>query len=155
MKKPKTKKKGCFQIVLIFIAAMILLGMLVNNGSKDELPHTQSNNSNKSQPKQEAVKPYEYTEIEREDVSYAATPRMTVRIKLLTDTKPDRERMIITAKEIHSNASDKWKEFTVFMIYGEMENFNYGAYGAAEFTPEGLKEFNAYESCLDAWKMAE
>ena len=145
MKKPKTKKKGCFQIVLILIGFLILLGMLTNKENKDALPHTQSNNSEKSQPKQEAVKPYEYTEIEREDVSYAATPRMTVRIKLLTDTKPDRERMIITAKEMHSNASDKWKEFTVFMIYGEMENFNQGAYGAAEFHSNGFKELNVFE----------
>ncbi len=73
---------------------------------------------------------------------------MTVSVYLNTDAVPEEDRMVETAKQIWKKEKTKWREFTVFMIFGELENFNYGAYGIAEFTPSGLKEFRVNDAPL-------
>lgn len=49
--------------------------------------------------------------------------------------------MVDTATEIWTDGNQQWADFTVFMIGDEIRDFGAGAYGVAEFTPSGLKEF--------------
>ena len=98
------------------------------------------------------VIPYEFEELAVEDVSYKGTPRRVMRIRLKTEGKPTEERMIKTAKKILATQQREWKEFTVFMIYGKMKNFNFGAYGVAEFRLKGLHGFKTYESNYEIWE---
>ncbi|MBI9019999.1 MAG: hypothetical protein JEZ10_01920 [Verrucomicrobia bacterium] len=85
--------------------------------------------------------PYTYRVLEKQDISYGATKRMVYRIYLNTETNPDQTRMEETAKQIWTTGNQKWNEFTVFMIFGEIKNFNSGAYGIAEFSPLGRTSF--------------
>ena len=105
------------------------------------------------QPAPKVAETYSYQIEERENISYKDTPRMVVRVYLETDETPTKERMIATAKQIWTDEDKSWKEFTVFMIFGEIENFNSGAYGIAEFTPSGLKEFRVNETPIKMLEM--
>ena len=66
------------------------------------------------------VIPYEFEEVEVKDISFKGTPRLVISIRLNTEEKPTKERMIKTAKKIWAAQQREWKEFTVFMIYGKM-----------------------------------
>ena len=85
--------------------------------------------------------PYTYRVIEKQDISYGATKRMVYRIYLNTQINPDQTQMKETAQQIWKDGNQKWKEFTVFMIFGEIKNFDSGAYGIAELTPSGMSSF--------------
>ncbi|MGJ8678293.1 MAG: hypothetical protein ACSHX0_12295 [Akkermansiaceae bacterium] len=134
MKIFKNKKSSFIAIIALYLGGWLLVSEAV---AKEDAK----------------VIPYKYTELAVEDISYKGVPRLVVRIQLDTEEKPTKERMVKTAKKIWSAQQREWKEFTVFMIYGEMENFNYGAYGAAEFRPKGLLEFKTYEDNYQLWKM--
>ena len=87
------------------------------------------------------AEPYSFNLIKKRDVSYGATKRMVYSIYLDTESTPSEERMKETAQQIWKNGNQRWNEFTVWMIFGPIKNFDTGAYGIAEFTPSGLKEF--------------
>jgi hypothetical protein len=53
--------------------------------------------------------------------------------------------MKATAQQVWQNETRKWDEFTVFMIFGQIKDFNAGAYGIAEFTPSGMADFSVNE----------
>ena len=143
MKEPKSKKKGCLRIVVAVIAILGTIGAVVTIQSKNYKFKPESKNDATS---------YSYKEISREDASYGATPRLIVRIRLDTVEQPEKERMISTAKQVWKKQSSKWKECTVFMIYDEMENFNFGAYAIAEFSSSGLSEFTRHPENYKLWK---
>lgn len=84
---------------------------------------------------------YTYRVMEKQDISYGATKRMVHRLYLNTQTTPNQDRMKATAEQIWRNGNRRWNEFTVFMIFGQIKDFNAGAYGIAEFTPSGLSDF--------------
>jgi len=84
---------------------------------------------------------YTYRVVEKQDTSYGATKRMVYRLYLDTQTTPDQDRMKATAEQVWRNGNQRWNEFTVFMIFGKIKDFNAGAYGIAEFTPSGLIDF--------------
>lgn len=84
---------------------------------------------------------YTYRVMEKQDTSYGATKRMVYRLYLNTQTTPDQDRMKATAEQVWRNGNQRWNEFTVFMIFGKIMDFNAGAYGIAEFTPSGLSDF--------------
>lgn len=87
------------------------------------------------------AEPYTYRVMERKDTSYGATKRMVCRIYLDTQATPNQDRMKATAEQVWRDGNQKRNEFTVFMIFGKIKDFNAGAYGIAEFTPSGLSDF--------------
>lgn len=58
-----------------------------------------------------------------------------------------------TARLIWLPESSRWKGLTIFMIFGEIEDFSSGAYGIAEFTPSGLTEFRTNDTPLTMLKL--
>ena len=87
------------------------------------------------------AEPYTYRPMEKQDTSYGATKRMVYRVYLNTQGTPDQDRMKATAERIWRDGNRRWNEFTVFMIFGQIKNFDTGAYGIAEFKPSGMTEF--------------
>jgi hypothetical protein len=87
------------------------------------------------------AEPYTYRVMEKQDTSYGATKRMVYRLYLNTQSSPDQDRMKATAEQVWRDGNQRWNEFTVFMIFGQIKDFNAGAYGIAEFTPSGLSDF--------------
>ncbi|MCH7763088.1 MAG: hypothetical protein IIB95_05020 [Candidatus Marinimicrobia bacterium] len=81
-----------------------------------------------------------YKIVKKEDQSYRGTSRMTYRVLLNVTQKPKEQKIKDVALSI-------WKEFTVFLYLPEM-NTNSVAYGIANFTPNGLKDFNVQEYAL-------
>ena len=94
------------------------------------------------------TEPYGYSIIGRRDKSYLNTPRMVLEVRLDTSALPTMERMKETARLIWLPEASRWKALTVFMIFGEIEDFSSGAYGIAEFTPNGLTEFRTNDNPL-------
>ena len=94
------------------------------------------------------VEPYGYSIIGRRDISYLNTPRMVMEVRLDTPDLPTEERMRETARIIWLPEATRWKALTVFMIFGELEDFSFGAYAIAEFTPNGLEEFRTNDNPL-------
>jgi hypothetical protein len=68
--------------------------------------------------------------------------------KFLSVTIPERDRMQATALQVWQDGNQKWNEFTVFMIFGQIKDFNAGAYGIAEFSAAGLSGFQINETPL-------
>ena len=87
------------------------------------------------------AEPYTYRVMEKQDTSYGAIKRMVYRLYLNTQATPDQDRMKATAEQVWRDGNRRWNEFTVFMIFGQIKDFNAGAYGIAEFTPSGLSDF--------------
>jgi hypothetical protein len=132
---------GCLGVI-VFALLLLVLVFGANRNSPPvsvPLPVTQS--------------PYRYEVIERTDISYKSTPRMKVSVQLETADLPTKDRMIDTATKIWMDGNRHWKEFTVFMIGGGIRDFKCGAYGIAEFTPAGLKEFKINDVPLKMMKM--
>ena len=95
-----------------------------------------------------------YALLQTQDISYGNTKRVAYRIHLDTATAPSPQQMKETAATLWvenrciPNTTRAWDECTVFMIFGEMEDFAYGAYGIAEFTPDGLASFKVNKTPL-------
>ena len=89
----------------------------------------------------------DYRIVSRQDVSYAATPRMVFRVMLNVDEIPTDESMRTLAEALWNDGNKNWKEFTVF-IYLPTMNTNESAYGIAEYRPSGLKEFTTSDWAL-------
>jgi hypothetical protein len=86
------------------------------------------------------AEPYTYRLMDKQDTSYGGTKRMVYRVYLNTQSIPDNERMKATANQVWQDGNRKWNEFTVFMIFGKLKDFNAGAYGIVKFTPSGMSE---------------
>lgn len=88
-----------------------------------------------------------YKIVKKEDQSYRGTARMTYRVLLNVSKKPKEQKIKEVALSIWKDGNKSWKEFTVFLYLPEM-NTNSMAYGIANFTPSGLKDFNVQEYAL-------
>lgn len=88
-----------------------------------------------------------YEVVEKEDISYANTPRMVYRIVLKVDSLPHKKDMQYTAENIWDDGNEKLKEFTVFMYLPEM-NTHFPAFGIGEFNPDGLVSFDVNTNAL-------
>lgn len=88
-----------------------------------------------------------YKIVKKEDQSYRGTSRMTYRVLLNVTTKPKEQEIKDVAISLWEDDNKSWKEFTVFLYLPEM-NTNSTAYGVANFTPIGLKDFNVQEYAL-------
>jgi|GEM_PF-2102257 uncharacterized protein YgiM (DUF1202 family) len=85
--------------------------------------------------------------VKKEDQGYRGTSRMTYRVLLNVSEKPKEQKIKNVALAIWNDGNKSWKEFTVFLYLPEM-NTNSMAYGIANFTPSGLKDFNVQEYAL-------
>lgn len=94
------------------------------------------------------AEPYSYSIVGRRDISYLNTPRMVFEVRLDSADLPTEERMKETARLIWLPEASRLKALTVFMIFGEIEDFSSGAYGIANFTQNGLTEFRINENPL-------
>lgn len=150
---------GCVAAILALPILVVIVVLLLDRSPKSSLPATQapqtpnSYDGRSSSASWPEIVPYDHTVVETEDVSYAGTPRKVVRIRLVTSILPTEERMRATATLIWRSESKRWDEFTVFMIFGEISDFNSGAYGIAEFTPSGLKDFKINDTPLRMLKL--
>lgn len=91
--------------------------------------------------------PLQYRVVEREDISYAGTPRMAYRVILSVDEIPSKERIEKVGSRIWEDGNRHWAEFTVFFYLPEM-NTGWTAYAVGEFRPAGLLELNLNDSAL-------
>ncbi len=91
--------------------------------------------------------------VKKEDQSYRGTSRMTYRVLLNVTKTPQEQEVKDVAVSIWQDGNKSWKEFTVFLYLPEMDT-NSMAYGIANFTPSGLKDFNVQELALwgTKWK---
>jgi len=94
-----------------------------------------------------------YKIVKKEDQSYRGESRMTYRVLLNVSEKPKDQKIKDVALSIWKNGNKSWGEFTVFLYLPEM-NTNSSAYGIANFTPSGLKDFDVQEYALwgTKWK---
>ncbi len=81
-----------------------------------------------------------YKIVEREDISYAGTPRLVVRVMVNVEKIPTKAELKRIANSIWANGNTRWSEFTVFIYLPEM-NLHSTAYGIGEYRPNGLKFF--------------
>ena len=94
--------------------------------------------------------------VEKQDISYANTPRMVYRIILEVDSLPSEAEMIYTAKHLWKSGNQNLMEFTVFEYLPTM-NIHYAAFGVAEFNTNGMVSFQKNESALydTKWEVKE
>ncbi|MCK4419671.1 hypothetical protein KAV79_07675 [Candidatus Aerophobetes bacterium] len=111
----------------LFMIAIIVVGLLVTSGEREQ--------------------PLTFTVVEKEDTSLPGTPRMVFRILIETEQIPTEDSLRKTAETIWEDGNKNWKWFTVFMYLPEMDTASV-AYGVADFTPRGLKEFKIQEVAL-------
>lgn len=88
-----------------------------------------------------AANPYRYRVINKNDYSYTGKSRIVYRIYIETDRPVNKIRLKATARSIWRHGNQKWDEFTVFMVYGEVKNFRFGACASAKFNPYGMEDF--------------
>jgi len=81
-----------------------------------------------------------YKVVEKKDISYQGTPRMTYRGVIKTEVLPTESNLKETALGIWKNGNRGWKEFTIFIYLPDTDTQSV-AYAIAEFRPSGLKEF--------------
>ena len=102
--------------------------------------------------KSEAVSPKKillpYEIVEKKDISYAGTSRMTNRVLLETSQKPKEQEMKDVASSIWKDGNKSWDEFTVFIYLPKMDTQSI-AYAIAEFSPKELVKFEINEWALD------
>jgi len=138
-------------IPIVFIAFL----MIFDSGTKDKKP--QPTEAKKEQPteakKEKVAEPYPCRVIKTQDISHSNTKRMVYRIYLKTQAVPNEEQMKATAKQIWKTGNKQWDEFTVFMIFGKITTFKFGAYGVCEFTPSGLSKFFINDAPLQMLKL--
>ena len=161
-KKKGKKGKGCliaFVIVFLIIVVSVIIA-LVSEEKKEPAPtktetqvqketkeiQTETEESVKTQAQAEpgALK---YTIVEKEDISYSGTPRMTFRVVAEVEKIPSNSQLEKMALRIWENGNKAWKVFTVFIYLPGMDT-RLAAYGVAEFGPQGLKEFRILEAAL-------
>ncbi len=85
--------------------------------------------------------------LERRDVSYPGTRRMTFRVELDVQEVPSERDMCDTARAIWQNGNTRWDEFTVWLYLPGMNTHSL-AYVTAEFRPWGLISFIALPGAL-------
>lgn len=85
--------------------------------------------------------------VKKEDHSYPGTSRMTYRVLLNVTKIPQEQEIKDVAFSLWQDDNKSWKEFTVFLYLTEMDTDDI-AYGIANFTPSGLKDFNINEFAL-------
>jgi hypothetical protein len=93
----------------------------------------------------------DYEIVEKKDISYANTPRMTNRVVIKTDSIPSEELLENTAINIWKSGNKSLKEFTVFIYLPEM-NTSWAAYAIGEFNENGLVEFKINPKTLNGTK---
>ena len=93
-----------------------------------------------------------YQIVNKQDYSYLNASRMKYRVLLNVKKIPSKEEMKEVAKYLWGS-NKSWDEFTVFLYLPDM-NVNDLAFGAATFTPKGLKEFFVQNEALygTKWK---
>lgn len=99
-----------------------------------------------------ALLPYKI--VEKEDVSYAGTSRLVVRVMVEIEKLPNKDELTRIANTIWNNGNTRWAEFTVFLYLPEMNTHSI-AYGVGEFRPSGLKEFTIHDYALYDTKWSE
>lgn len=102
------------------------------------------------------VEALNYEVIEKKDISFAGTPRMTYRIIVNENELPTEARMRKTVAIIWEDGNKHWSEFTVFMYMPGMDTMSV-AYGIAEFGRTGLKDFKIQDFALygTKWRSLE
>lgn len=97
-----------------------------------------------------------YRIVERQDISYAGTPRMVFRVLVDVNTVPLDNQLKQISMRIWEKANGRWKEFTVFIYLPDMD-ISHVAYAIAEFRPQGLSSFKVQDSALygTRWKPIE
>jgi len=129
-----TKKAGCLGAFGIFFLIIIIAVVISSIGEEKKLTETE-------------IGILKYTIVDKEDISYAGTPRMVYRVVIEVEKIPANEQLEKIALQIWKNGNKDWKEFTVFMYLPDMDT-KLAAYGVAEFRPQGLKEFRIQEFAL-------
>ena len=92
-----------------------------------------------------ALLPYKI--VEKEDISYAMTPRLVVRVMVNVEKIPTKAELKRIAEAIWTDGNTHWAEFTVFLYLPEMD-IHSAAYGIGEYRPSGLKEFRIQDYVL-------
>ena len=154
---------GCLTIIglLFLLFFLVVIGGCPNLGGKGagNAPTTANySTSNSSRDAStlsqiQGAEIYKYSIMEIEDTSYLGNARCVIRVKLLTDYVPSEQLMKLTANKIWKAHALEWQEVTVFMIFGEIENFKSGAYGIAEFNKAGMTSFEVNKAPLRILKL--
>jgi len=110
-------------------------------------PNSPSNSGNEGK----STASLKYRIVEKKDISYRGTSRMTFRV-VITNKAASKNQMKATAIQIWKNENKGWDEFTIFMYLPGMDTQN-AAYGIAEFRPNGLLEFKTNDWVLELQKL--
>ena len=136
MSKNGKSGMGCGTLLVVSCIFAAIMVTCLRQGGGRRVPVAPSPSVRK-----QVAEPYPAEIRGRRDISVGGKSRLVHELYLKTTGVPDEHRMRETAIRAWESGNQHWSEFTVFMIFGEIENFNAGAYGIAEFTPSGLKEF--------------
>lgn len=90
-----------------------------------------------SAPSAQANELVEFEIVDREDVSYVGTSRMSFRVVMKVDRIPAESMLRTLAQHIWENGNKGWKEFTIFLYLPNMDTQSV-AYSVAEFSPKGM-----------------
>ena len=161
---PNKAKTCCLAWVILIIFIFFFISAIGSclysgGGSAGNAPTTANYNTSNSSwdastlSQIQGAEIYKYTIMKIEDTSYLGNARCVIRVKLLTDDVPSEQLMKLTANKIWKAQASKWQQVTVFMIFGEIENFNSGAYGIAEFNKAGLTSFEVNKAPLKILKL--
>lgn len=147
-----------------FIVAMVFV--FISISCKDTAPRTKQHSEvDKEQvapeSKNDVVSVEEHQHLtyrifERQDISYAGTPRMLFRVLVDVNTVPADNQLKQISRRIWEKADGRWKEFTVFIYLPDMD-ISSVAYAVVEFRPEGLASFKVQDYALygTKWKSIE
>lgn len=142
-KRKRKSPVGC--LIAIILLVIVVCGIINSSNSTPSPPPLSGSSgvptSSYSPPPEPATDPYAYHVMEEQNLSHGATKRMIYRLYFKTQSTPDQNRMKATAEQLWRNGNQGWDQFTVFMIFGPIKNFDAGAYGIAEFNPSGLSDF--------------
>lgn len=94
----------------------------------------------------------EFEIVDREDVSYVGTSRMSFRVVMKVDEIPAESMLKALAQHIWESGNRGWKEFTVFFYLPNMDTQSV-AYSVAEFSPRGMQRLSVNKLSLlgTAW----
>ncbi len=90
--------------------------------------------------------------VDRKDVSYVGTSRMSFRVVMKVDKIPDEPMLKALARHIWESGNRGWRELTVFLYLPNMDTQSV-AYAVAEFSPKGMQELSVNKFSLlgTAW----
>jgi len=147
---PKSALINNCHMVIQMSRLFVLLSILLVAGCSDPTGQSQDASSDSGVP----VLKYEI--VEKDDTSYAGTPRMVYRVVVRSDSIPSEEAIRSTAIAVENTVSKTWKEFTVFLYLPDMNTASF-AYGVAEFRGHNLSSFQINETALygTKWRSLE